>query len=75
MATITLARIYEKQGHLADALEIYVSLYKQDPSNEESKEAIKRIKKVNTKALKYFMGMQNKEQFTKFEQWLGKSWN
>ena len=75
MSTITLARIYEKQGHLADALEIYEALYTKDPTNDEIKNAITRIKKINTKALKYFMGMHTPEQFAKFERWLGKSWS
>ena len=75
MSTVTLAKIYEKQGHLADALEIYETLYQKNPADYEVKEAIDRIKKVNTKALKYFMGMQTPEQFVKFEKWLAKSWS
>ena len=75
MSTITLAKIYEKQGHLADALEIYEKYLEKDPANIELKEAVIRLKKINTKALKYFMGMHKKEQFEKFERWLAKSWN
>ncbi len=75
MSTITLAKIYEKQGHLADALDIYETLYSKNPQNAELLEAINRIKKVNTKALKYFVGMKTPEQFAKFERWLAKSWN
>ena len=75
MSTVTLAKIYEKQGHLADALEIYEEHLKRDPDNHELRDAVRRLKRINTKALKYFMGMHKKEQFEKFERWLAKSWN
>jgi len=75
MGTITLARIYEKQGHLADALKIYEAHLQKNPKDKELQEAIIRLKKINTKALKYFMEMHTDEQFLKFERWLGKSWN
>ena len=75
MSTLMLARIYEKQGHLADALKIYETHLQKDPKNRELKEAVIRLRRINTKALKYFMEMHNEEQFLKFEKWLAKSWN
>ncbi len=74
MSTITLARIYEKQGHLADALQIYEAHLQKNPSDPELKKAVIRLRKINTKALKYFMEMHTDAQFLKFERWLGKSW-
>ena len=75
MSTLMLARIYEKQGHLADALKIYEAHLRKDPKNRELKEAVIRLRRINTKALKYFMEMHTEEQFMKFEKWLAKPWN
>jgi hypothetical protein len=70
-----LARIYEKQGHLADALKIYEEHLRKNPGDKTLKEAVIRLRRMNTKALKYFMEMHKEEQFLKFERWLAKSWN
>ncbi len=75
MSTIMLARIYEKQGHLADALKIYEAHLVKNPSDEALQEAVARLKKINTKALKYFMEMYTEEHFEKFERWLAKPWS
>ncbi len=70
-----LARIYEKQGHLADALKIYEAHLQKNPDDTSLQEAVARLKKINTRALKYFMEMHEREHFLKFERWLAKSWN
>jgi hypothetical protein len=75
METLMLARIYEKQGHLADALKIYEAHLAKNPADRSLQEAVVRLKKINTKALKYFMEMHTPEQFEKFERWLAKPWN
>jgi len=75
MSTLMLARIYEKQGHLADALKIYESHLHKNPKDRELREAVIRLRRINTKALKYFMEMHTDEQFLKFERWLVKSWS
>ncbi len=75
MGTVTLAKIYEKQGHLADALEIYEEHLRKNPKDKALREAVLRLRKINTKALKYFMEMHSEEQFLKFERWLCKPWN
>ncbi|HHD83482.1 MAG TPA: tetratricopeptide repeat protein [Campylobacteraceae bacterium] len=75
MSTLTLARIYEKQGHLADALQIYREHLRKNPEDRELRAAVLRLKHINTKALKYFMEMHSEAQFLKFEKWLAKSWN
>jgi tetratricopeptide (TPR) repeat protein len=41
--TLTLARLYEDQGHKIDALEIYEELLKKDPENIEIVDAISRL--------------------------------
>lgn len=75
MSTITLARIYEKQGHLNDALSIYRTLLQKDPKNRDVKKAIRRINKGNNAKVTYFTYMHTKEQFETFEKWLVKPWN
>jgi tetratricopeptide (TPR) repeat protein len=75
MSTITLARIYEKQGHIEDALLIYRELYKADPKNPELIKAMKRVQGPHAKRVSYFVKMYKKEQFKKFERWLVKPWS
>ena len=81
MATVTLARLYEDQGHLKDALSIYKEVLKHDPENLEAKVAVKRLsgertkfEGANKKMVSYFVKMTSQEEFRKFENWLVK-WN
>ncbi len=75
MSTITLAKIYEKQGHLDDALTIYKTLQKEDSKNIEVQKAIKRISGIDALKVSYFINMQTKKQFKSFEKWLVKPWS
>ena len=75
MSTITLARIYEKQGHLDDALAIYKTLQKENSKNTEVQKAIKRISGIDASKVSYFVNMHTKEQFKSFEKWLVKPWS
>jgi tetratricopeptide (TPR) repeat protein len=75
MSTITLARIYERQGHTEDALAIYSQLFKNDPKNPELIKAIRRLKGSHAKRVSYFVNMYKKEQFAQFEKWLVKPWS
>ncbi len=43
--TITLARLYEKQGHIEDAIRVYEKLLELEPDNLEAKEELERLKK------------------------------
>lgn len=81
MATVTLGRLYEDQGHKEDALKIYTEVLKNDSENLEAKLAIKRLsgtrakfEGVNKKMVSYFVKMSSEEEFKKFENWLVK-WN
>lgn len=42
--TITLGRLYEKQGHIKEAIEIYKKILEKEPNNQEAKEGLKRCK-------------------------------
>lgn len=75
MQTLSLAKVYEKQGHLQDALAIYQSLLKTDPMNVEIKKAIRRIQSSGDRKLHYFIDMDKRAHFETFERWLVKSWN
>jgi cytochrome c-type biogenesis protein CcmH/NrfG len=75
MASITLASIYEQQGHKKEALSIYKSLYKDNPNNVDIKKAIKRLQGKRISKVSYFANMHTKEQFDKFERWLVTGWN
>ncbi len=79
--TVTLARLYEDQGHKEDALEIYKEILLGDPGNKEAMEAVQRLsgnsKKfsgVDERKLNFFIKMTKEEDFLKFERWLAK-WN
>lgn len=81
MRTLTLASIYELQGHKEQALEIYKEILKKDPNNNEAKIAIRRLsgmrKKyvgVNEEMKNLFIKMEDKEEFIQFERWLSKLW-
>ena len=79
--TITLARLYEDQGHKEDALGIYQEILKRDPENREVITAIARLSGqrkefsgVDKKKLNFFIKMTKEDDFLKFERWLAK-WN
>ncbi len=42
-ATITLAKLYEKQGYINDAIDVYKKILKREPDNVEAKEALERL--------------------------------
>ena len=46
--TTTLASVYEAQGLREDALKIYEEILKNDPTNKEAKDGIKRLKKTKS---------------------------
>lgn len=82
MSTLTLASIYEIQGHKEDALAIYQEILRHNPDCEEAKIAINRLKSVrknygkpNVQMLDFFVKMDSKPEFNEFERWLVKIWN
>jgi len=75
MSTITLARIYERQGHTADAIAIYSELLKNEPQNAVLLKALQRLKGKNMQKVAFFTGMNKKDQFREFEKWLVKPWS
>ncbi|CBG40175.1 tetratricopeptide repeat protein [Helicobacter mustelae] len=79
--TLTLASIYELQGHKEEALSIYQEILKKDPDNFEAKQAMKRLRihkkfgNVNENAKKMFMQAKSgSEELKNFERWL-MQWN
>ncbi|MGP1562130.1 MAG: tetratricopeptide repeat protein [Helicobacteraceae bacterium] len=81
MATVTLAKLYERQGHISDALAIYKSVLAQDPSNKEAARALCRLQDddelrqgVDLARLEFFIAMKDAAQFASFEEWLA-LWN
>lgn len=79
MSTITLARLYEDQGHKNDALLIYKQVLKNNPNSQEAKRAVERLSVhephfngLNQKMCNFFIQMETKEQFREFEEWLVK---
>ena len=82
LKTLTLASIYEFQGHKQDAIEIYKDVLKKNPDNKEAKIAIKRLSGIRKKYLgvdeemkKFFLNMNSEVEFLEFERWLVKLWN
>ncbi|HIP02269.1 MAG TPA: tetratricopeptide repeat protein [Campylobacterales bacterium] len=75
MSTLTLARIYERQGHTADAIAIYSQLLKEEPRNSTLLKAIERLKGKNMQKVSFFTAMNTKDQFREFEKWLVKPWS
>jgi len=75
MSTLTLAKIYERQGHTEDAIAIYSQLLKKEPKNSELLKAIERLKGKNHQKVSYFTSMNKKDQFIEFEKWLVKPWS
>ena len=43
MKTLTLASIYETQGHRYEAAQIYKTILQENPNNTEAKVALKRL--------------------------------
>ncbi|MBX7491047.1 tetratricopeptide repeat protein [Helicobacter turcicus] len=82
MKTLTLASIYEIQGHRHEAAEIYKAILEEDPSNTEAKIALKRLVsnrknygKANEDMLSLFIQMDSSVEFNEFERWLLQLWN
>lgn len=75
MSTVTLARIYERQGHTADAIAIYCDLLKNEPNNDSLLKALQRLKGKNVQKVAFFTAMNKKDQFREFEKWLVKPWS
>lgn len=77
MQTLTLANIYELQGLKEEALEIYKSVLKKEPSNSDAKIAIRRLSGMRRKFLgvdvemkDYFLKMDSEIEYNEFERWL-----
>lgn len=47
--TVTLAKLYEKQGYIEDAAKIYNKLLEKEPDNMEVKKALERLKSAEGK--------------------------
>ncbi len=82
LKTLTLASIYEFQGHKEDALEIYKDILKKEPHNKEAIAAVRRLsgihKKyngVNTQMRDFFLSMKTEIEYREFERWLGRLWS
>lgn len=76
-----MAAIYEAQNLKKEALEIYKSVLKREPHNEEAKIAIRRLmgerKKfqgVDSEMRDFFIKMDTEIEFNEFERWLAKLW-
>ena len=73
----TYAKVLESQGFFKEAFAIYKKLLKKYPNDIEIKQALKRLKKyrltfdgVNEEMKQFFIEMETKEEFKKFEEWL-----
>ena len=82
MKTLTLASIYEIQGHRHEAAEIYKTILQENPEKIEAKIALKRITsnrknygKANEEMLNFFISMDSQIEYNEFERWLLKLWN
>lgn len=80
MSTVTLARLYEDQGHAKDALGIYKSIVIKDPQNTLAIEGIKRLSKkhthfapLNEKMYEMFVNSEEQD-YNNFQEWLVQ-WN
>ena len=62
MATITEAKLLEKQGYFLDAVKIYKEL--------GDSESLKKYENVNLKVLEYFVRMKKNSDYEKFKRWL-----
>ena len=75
--TVTEASIYEAQGFKSEALEIYKNILKQDTSNQNAIDAIRRLSglrsnhsDLNTQMLDFFINMKSEEEINEFKRWL-----
>ncbi|MCH5336159.1 MAG: hypothetical protein J1D99_01950 [Campylobacter sp.] len=75
--TITEASIYEAQGLKNEALKIYKNILKNDPSNQNAIDGVRRLsgfkskhKDLNTQMLDFFINMKNEEEINEFKRWL-----
>lgn len=75
--TITEASIYEAQGLKNEALEIYKNILKNDPSNQNAIDAVRRLsglrsrhKDLNLQMFDFFLNMQSEEEVNEFKRWL-----
>lgn len=82
MKTLTLASIYEIQGHRHEAAEIYSAILQSDPNNIEARVALKRLTsnrksygRANEDMLSLFVQMDSQVEFNEFERWLLQLWN
>ncbi len=82
LKTLTLASIYEFQGHKEDALEIYKEILKKEPHNKEATAAVRRLSSihkkysgVNSQMRDFFLSMKTEIEYREFERWLGRLWN
>ena len=82
MKTLTLASIYEIQGHRHEAAEIYKTILPENPENIEAKIALKRLTsnrknygKANEEMLNFFISMDSQIEYNEIERWLLKLWN
>ena len=82
MKTLTLASIYEIQGHRHEATQIYQAILEKDPNNTEAKIALKRLMNpyksygdANWDMLNLFIQMDSNVEYYEFERWLLQLWN
>lgn len=82
MSDISLASLFEIQGLKDKALEVYKNILKNDPQNKEAIAGIRRIsgvrkkfRGVNEDMKQFFVSMNTKDEFIKFERWLVKLCN
>ena len=75
--TITEASIYEAQGLKNEALEIYKNILKNDPTNQNAIDAIRRLsglksnhQDLNIQMLDFFINMKSEEEINEFKRWL-----
>ncbi len=62
MATITEAKLLEKQGYFVDACKIYEKF--------GDKESLKKYEGINIKLLEFFVRMKKESDYEKFKRWL-----
>jgi len=77
MNTLTLASLYESQGHKREAFEIYWEICEKEPENKAAFRALERLIRerktfinLNPSITKKFIKMSKKEHLRAFEKWL-----
>ncbi|MDR2905256.1 MAG: tetratricopeptide repeat protein [Helicobacteraceae bacterium] len=74
--TLTLAKIYENQGLLEDAAQIYREILADDPDNIEAILSLRRLEKpldfggANKEMTDFFAKMESAAEFAEFERYL-----